>query len=281
MRLSQNLASLNVYRNHLYNLKNQSRSMARISSGSKFDSFKDDPIAYAQSEKFRLQLGSYTSAAKNIQDNISMLQTAEGGMNSISDSLNRIRTLVVSSGGGSTEKDKAHIMNEIESILEGIDYTSKNTEFNSIKLLCNEESTDIKNPQIIKSLIGNGKEDKVDIPIYNITTESLGLKEKDKVNIYFDDIPKTLMLIDNSIGAINSIRSKYGALESRLEENFNNMNEIYNTVQKAESFIRDTDIGEEIIEVTKSSILIEAGNAIMVQTNKFPLEVLRILENAK
>lgn len=290
MRLGQNLPSLNVYRNYVKNLNSQGKAMNKISGGNRLDSFRQEAVAYGQSESFRLQLGGYSSAMRNIQDNVSMLQTAEGGMTNISESLLRIRTLVISAGGAKTDEDKKHIQREINQNLENIDYISKNTEFNGLKVLRGQEKGGgdpdaDKNGQVVDTLInlgGNNVEDKVEIPLFNLSPKTLGLIDNtDKSNINLDDISKSLEALDKSINSVNSMRSKYGAIENRLEDSYNNVNEIYETIQGAESGLRDSDIGFEMMEVAKYNILVEAGQAIMVQTNRFPMDILRILENVR
>ncbi|WP_142414799.1 flagellin [Hathewaya massiliensis] len=293
MRLGQNLPSLNVYRNYVKNLNSQSKAMNKINSGNRLDSFRQEAVAYGQSESFRLQLGGYSSAMRNIQDNVSMLQTAEGGMANISESLLRIRTLVISAGSAKTEEDKKHILGEINQNLENIDYISKNTEFNGLKVLRGQEKgggdPDVtKVGQVMDTLTnlgGNNVEDKVEIPLYNLSPKTLGLiddiTDKSTSHIDLNKIDESLEVLDKSINSLNSIRSKYGAIETRLEDSYNNVSEIYETIQGAESELRDSHIGLEMSEVAKYNILIEAGQAIMVQTNRFPMDILRILENVK
>lgn len=296
MRLAQNIPSLNVYRNYVRNLNSQSKAMNKINSGNRFDSFREEAIAYGQSESFRLQLGGYSSAMRNIQDSASMLQTAEGGIQNISESLVRIRTLVISAGSAKTDQDKKYIQNEIEQNLENIEYISNNTEFNGLKLLRGKEFGKTEDPDssklgeitsTLKNLSGNNVEDIVEIPVYNLSAKTLGLRNEDTTtntitnNIDINNIDNSLHILDKSINAINSIRAKYGTLETRLDDSYNNVNEIYETIQGAESELRDSNIGLEMSEVAKYNLLIESAEAIMAQTNRFPMDILRILENVK
>nr|WP_242949494.1 flagellin [Clostridium pasteurianum] len=107
MRLSHNLASLNIYYAYTKNINNQSIALNRLTSGKKVNSSLDDPDALSKSEKLNMQIRGLQAGARNSQDGVSMLQTAEGGLSNISDDLQRIRELVVSSGNGTlTDNDK-------------------------------------------------------------------------------------------------------------------------------------------------------------------------------
>ena len=96
-----------------------------------------------------------------------------------------------------------------------------------------------------------------------------------------NNIGDSLELVDNALDNIISARSKFGALENRFESSYNSTIEISDKIQSAESGIRDTDIAEEMMEYSKYNILVEAGNAMMAQSNKLPQDALRILENVR
>ena len=136
MRLSHNIASLNVYAAYSKALEKQSIAINRISSGYKVNNAKDDPNAIAQSERMRMQVRGLQMAGQNAQDGVSMLQTAEGGLDGMTSMLQRVRELVVQSGNGSnTEDDKKTMQNEIDQMIAGMDETANNTEFNGVSLL--------------------------------------------------------------------------------------------------------------------------------------------------
>jgi flagellin len=275
MRVSKNIASLNIYRSYSENLAKQSGALGRISSGVKINSSKDNPNAIAQSERLRIQIRGLQMAARNTQDGVSMLQTAEGGLEGITQSLQRVRELLVQSGGATTTGDKETIQKEINQMLSGAEDMANNTEFNGVKLLVNKDNLE---PKIIESSTGANVGEVIEIPRYNLTTEGLSLNNG---NVDVDNIGASLENIDKALGVIISARSKYGALENRFESNYNSTIEIADKVQSAESGIRDTDMAEEMMEYAKYNILVEAGTAMMVQTNKFPQDILRVLENVR
>jgi flagellin len=279
MRLNHNMASLNIYKNQSKVLENQSTALGRISSGYKVNKTKDGPNALAQSERLRMQIRGTQMASRNAQDGISMLQSAEGALGSVNDMLVRIRELTVQAGSGTnTAEDKATIQGEIDQMIKGINDIANNTEFNGVKLLAGEKGA-------LSMPVGANIGEVVYIDTFDLT--SAGLKDSEG-NLLADikvaedgGVDKALKTIDSVIDKVLSINSKYGALENRFESGYNNLNEIGDKMQGAESSIRDADIAEEMMEFSKSNILIEAGTALMAQSNRFPQDVLRILENMK
>lgn len=278
MRINKNLASLNIYREYSKNLTKQSGALERISSGIKINSSKDNPNAIAQSERLRMQIRGLQMAARNTQDGISMLQTAEGGLEGITTSLQRARELLVQAGGVTTPEDKETIQKEIDQMLAGAEDMANNTEFNGVKLLVDDLSNDNKGTIFIDTSTGANVGEIIEIPKYNLTTEGLNLSNG---NVDVSNIGTSIENIDKALNVIISARSKYGALENRFESNYNSTIEIADKVQSAESGIRDSDMAEEMMGYAKYNILIEAGNSMMAQTNKFPQDILRVLENVR
>lgn len=271
MRLSHNLASLNVYKEYSKVLNKQSTSLGRISSGYKVSGAKDDPNALAQSEKMRMQIRGLQMADNNIQDGISMLQTAEGGMDNITSMLQRVRELVVQSGDGSaTKEDKASIQNEVDQMLKGIDDIAKNTEFNGVKLLNDTSINDNSKPNVIKMCIGANTDENISIPKYNFAFSDVNVNCLDGTVMNFSSIDvskpggtdKALSIVDGAINEVLKARSQYGAIENRFESEITSVNEIGDRIQGAESSIRDVDISKEILEYSKDSLLSEAGTSI-------------------
>lgn len=286
MRLNHNLASLNIYREHTKNLKNQSIAANRISSGLKINCAKDDPNAIAQSEKQRVQIRGLQMAGRNAQDGVSMLQSAEGGMDTITNMLQRIRELTIQAGGANTDSDKEIINNEIKQLVAGIDDIAKNTEFNGNKLLYNDTTNNSANTgKFLSMASGANVGENIDIPLFNLSSGVLGSTNgTDKltdIDVKDGGIDKALDIIDGALNTVISSRSKYGALENRFDRTNEIITVVGDNIQEAESGIRDADIAEEMANYAKYNILIDAGNAMMVQSNNFPKDILRILENVR
>ncbi len=284
MRLNHNLASSNVYRAYSKSLQSQSVASAKISSGYKVNNAKDSPNGIAESERMRMQIRGLQMASRNSQDGVSMLQTAEGGLDGMTGMIQRVRQLVVQSGTVNTLEDKQTIQNEIDQMIDGMDTMAKNTEFNGVKLLSQEK--DLEMP------IGANAGESIVISQKNVTAENLktsdgksSLIELKSNKLYsitdVNNIDNALNIVDQSLSTIVSIRSQYGALENRFQENVNNTEEMSDRMDSADSEIRDADIAEEMANYTRSNILVQAGNAMMVQTNKLPQDALQVLQNVK
>lgn len=286
MRLNTNLMSLNVYKGYTKALKTQETAFNRISTGLKINSAKDDPNNLGQSEMLRLQIRGLQAAERNLQDGASMLQTFDGALSSVSESLTRMKELVVQGSTGSlNSEDQANIQKEIDQLKEHINSVTKNTEFNGVKLLDDQNVTDNNKPGFITTSVGANVGELAKIPTFNTSTAMLG---KDGVG-YLEQVnlldptskDKNLEIIDSAVNSVNSMRSKYGAVQNKFESLSQGLGEISQSVENAESSLRDADIAEEMMNYSRESILVNSSIAMMVQTNKLPQDVLQILERIK
>lgn len=281
MRLNQNMESLNVYKNYSKNLKTQSKVMERISSGNKINSTKDNPNKMGVREGLRMQLKGLQSAQKNLQDGVSMIQATDGTLSSINESLIRMKELTVQAGGVQNESDLNIIQNEIEQIKEGINQMSSNSEFNGVKLL----SGDNNDNNYLTHMTGANSGEDMKIPLFNINTSALkdesGNSLKDLDITKEGGVSKALSIIDGAIQTVTSTRSKYGALQNRMETTYDNIDESSISLVSAESRVGDADIALEMSEYARTSIISESSLAILAQTNNFPSDILRVLENMK
>ena len=286
MRLHQNMDSLSVYQNYRKNLNVQSGILNRISTGQKINSAKDNPNKLGQSEQFRIQIRGLQAAEKNLQDGVSMLQATDGALETISNSLVRIKELTVqASNGTNSEEDLKVIQLEIHQMKKNIDYTAENSDFNGINLISNKGVTDNDSPEYKTSMIGANSKEEIKIPMFNVSTDRL--KDKDGNSLNELDVTKpensskNLSIIEAAITNVSGVRSKYGAIQNRMESTAENINNNVLSLEKSDSIIRDSDIGFEIAENARASILHESSIAILAQTNKFPSEILSILERVK
>jgi flagellin len=143
MRIQNNVPALNAHRYYGINQAGVTKSIAKLSSGYRINSAADDAAGLAISEKMRAQIRGLTMASKNTQDGISLIQTAEGGMQEIDNMLQRIRELVVyasndtqdQASATATDGDRRKIQDEIDALVEEIDSMSERVEFNKKKII--------------------------------------------------------------------------------------------------------------------------------------------------
>lgn len=278
MRLYHNTMSLNVFRNYSKSLGVQSKSLDKISTGYKINGAMDNPVKIAQSESMRMQIRGMQMAQKNVQDSVSLLQTAEGSLDSMRNYLNRIRELAVQGGNGSySSEEKDAINSEIKSLISGFDSSYDVADTNGAKLLSTPDSNN-DGAKTVNLVSGANSGEKINIPLYDLNSNKLGISG---IDVKANNPSINLEAIDKALDTVLTVSGRYGALCNRLESTLNMLDENSITTQRAESGIRDADIAEEMIEFSRGGLLKDAGLSMMAQTNNFPKDVLRILERVK
>jgi flagellin len=202
-----------------------------------------------------------------------MFQTFDGAMQEVNDSLARMKELTVQGANDHLSvTDRDAIQKELDENVKHIDYIAKNTEFNGIKLLDGNAGTKT-------SLIGAMSDQTIDISGCDLTKTGLSID-----TILVDNSTNSgnaIDTIDQAIKKVSREREKYGGIQSRLE----GTNELLDSkdieLQKAQSNIADADIAEEMIEISKDQVLMQASTSLMAQSNNFPLDALKILQNMR
>lgn len=280
MRININMKSLSIYSGYKKNITENATAMERISSGSKINSAKDNPLKIDQSEKLKMQIRSLEMASKNVQDTTSMVQTADTAMGTISEVLIRMKELVVKGASSTnTEYDKQVIQTEIEELTNYIEDTANNTEFNGNKILANANVTDNNKPFYMEMQTGSNVGDSMMIPFFNVSSKVLGIDTLDVTTK--DGATEALKNIDKAIVNVNSCRSSYGAIQGRLETTAEIISSGTYVYEKSSSDINDADIALEMAEIARTSILMESATAMMAQSNNFPKDMLNILANLR
>ena len=290
MRLNHNMTSLRIYSSYNDNLSSNSTALSRISSGLKIQSAKDNPKKIAQAGNMEMQIKGLSMASRNAQDSISMMQTFDGAMQEMNNSLNRMKELAVSAADGTkSEADRAAIQDEIEILKGNMRDLANNTEFNGIKIIGDEKVTNNDNPGERKSLIGAFAGEQVSVPTFNLNLNMLGIKQGDTITSSLADINLTtadganasMEVIKQSTKIVADIRSKYGAISSRFETAQDNIGVISGKVENAQSDICDADIATEALEMSRTDIILQSQISLLAQTNKMPQDALNILANSK
>lgn len=297
MRINHNISALNTY-NKLNSATNaQSKSMEKLSSGLRINSASDDAAGLAISEKMRGQIRGLDQAAKNAQDGISLVQTAEGALSETTDILQRMRELAVQAGNDTnTETDRKELQKEVNQLVEEIDRIAGTTEFNTQNLLGQKgvaegetASTFTGVAQTFKFQIGANKDQNLEISISAMNAEALGNEEAKIASLKTaddaatggiltqEDANSAIQTINDAIEQVSSERSKLGAYQNRLDHTINNLSTSSENLTAAESRIRDVDMAKEMMDQTKNSILSQAAQAMLAQANQQPQGVLQLL----
>ncbi|KJZ82718.1 MULTISPECIES: flagellin [Clostridium] len=273
MRLNKNIFSLNIYRTYKNNISSGSKALNNISSGVKINSAKDNPSKIGQNQNLKISILSSQRAEHNIQDTNSMLQTFDGSMQEMNDTLNRIRELTIqASNEALSSEDISSIQDEVDQLKNGIEDIVNNTKFNGISM--SDKSVSGLESVYKKSLIGAMGDETVEIPYFNMSIENLGIDKLDMLNG-----TENLGAIDNAINMVSTIRGNYGAIQNSLEETAENLSAKNINLQSAQSKIGDADVAKEYIEYSTSQILIQSSISLIAQANQIPQDALQIIGN--
>lgn len=269
MVINHNLNAMDAHRNLVFNNKQEGKWAEKLSSGYRINRAADDAAGLSISEKMRAQISSLTQANRNSQDGVSLVQTADGAMNEVSDMLVRMKELATQANNGTyNASDRAAMNNEFTALESGIDSIAKNTTFNGINLLNTSSSA-------VNIQTGDTSTNKVTVSLVDITTSALSLSS---VSIDTATNASTAMAkIDTAIGTVNKDRSQFGALQNRLEHVGNNLSTTTENLTAAESRIRDTDMASAMMKYSKFSILQQAATSMLAQANQQPQGVLQLL----
>lgn len=278
MRINNNIAAMNTYSRLTSAQGSQAKSLEKLSSGLRINRAGDDAAGLAISEKMRGQVGGLNQAVRNAQDGISLIQTAEGGLNETHSILQRMRELTVQSANDTnTEGDRGAIQEEFNQLSKEITRIANTTEFNGKKLLDGSETFNLQiganSGQSIS--VGVGKMDAATLGVATGTTEAdtEGL-DISTASADFDDV---IDKIDVAIGKVSGERSKLGATQNRLDHTINNLTTTSENLSAAESRIRDVDMAKEMMEFTKNNILNQASTSMLAQANQMPQSVLKLI----
>lgn len=271
MQINTNVSALNAYRN-LSNTQNDlSKSLEKLSSGLRINRAADDAAGLAISEGLRSQVNGLNVAARNAQDGISVIQTAEGALTEVHSILQRVRDLAVQAGSDSNNADsRAAIKTEIDALGDELTRVAASTNFNGIKLLSGGSTLTFQ--------VGAGStaaEDQIAVTLTDYA--GLGATVKALTVDTSANALTTIAAIDTQITGVSTARASYGALQNRFESTINSLNVSAENLAAAESRIRDTDMASEMVKFTSANILSQAGTAMLAQANQSNQGVLQLL----
>lgn len=272
MQINTNVAALNAYRN-LSNTQNDlSKSLEKLSSGLRINRAADDAAGLAISEGLRSQVSGSQVAARNAQDGISVIQTAEGALTEVHSILQRVRDLAVQAGNDSNNAEsRTAIQTEVTALTDELTRIAGSTNFNGINLL--DGSANLT----FQVGAGTGANNQIGVDLSGVdiaaTVTTLGTKASDDAagwNAWIADV-------DTAITSISTARSELGAVQNRFESAINSLNVSAENLAAAESRIRDTDMASEMVNYTRANILSQAGTAMLAQANQSNQGVLQLL----
>jgi len=263
--INTNVMSLTAQRNLNSSQGALATSMQRLSSGLRVNSAKDDAAGLAIAERMNTQVRGMNVAIRNANDGISLAQSAEGGLQEMSNMLQRMRELSVQAANGTNDDaDRANLQAEYAELDLEIGRIAETTKFNKTTLL---NSGDIITFQVGAN---TSADDSLDITLRDIDVVTGDIST-------LVGARAAIGLLDTKIDEITTARAAFGAMQSRFESAINNLQIGVENQSAARGRIVDADFAVETANMTRAQILQQAGNAMVSQANSAPQSVLQLL----
>jgi flagellin len=274
--INTNINSLNAQRNAGINGASLATSMQRLSSGLRINSAKDDAAGLAIATRMDSQFRGMNVAVRNANDGISLAQTAEGGLQTVTDMLQRMRELAVqASNGTNSGSDLSALNTEYTQLSTEIGRTLSAVQFNGQQLLNTSTSFSFQ--------VGanNGQVITVDASSMNVASGDLSLATTGAASGLDTSTPSAnggnISALDAALTAVNTTRANLGAVQSRFTNTINFLQSAAENQAAAKGRIMDADFATETSNLSRSQILQQAGTAMIAQANQLPQGVLALL----
>ncbi|QIX97327.1 flagellin [Cedecea sp. FDAARGOS_727] len=275
--INTNLLSLTTQNNLSKSQNSLGTAIERLSSGMRINSAKDDAAGQAIANRMTSQVKGMTQAARNANDGISLVQTAEGNLNEINTNLQRIRELSLQAAtdtNGTT--DLKSIQTEITQRLSEIDRIAGGASFNGKKLLDGSVGSTGLNIQVGANTTSN---DTIVIGSNALIAASSASLDAGLSTTVADHSTAQAVVsaADAAIAKIDEARSNMGAIQNRFESTINNLNNSITNLSAAQSRIQDADYATEVSNMSRAQILQQAGTSVLSQANQVPQAMLSLL----
>jgi flagellin len=265
--INTNIYSLNAQRNLTTSQSSLATSMQRLSSGLRVNSARDDAAGLAIADRMNAQVRGINVAIRNANDGISLAQTAEGALATITDALQRMRELAVQSANGSNgASDRANLNAEYQELVAEVNRIATQTKFNGMAIVGGDAAT-----QTFQ--VGANAGDTLDITTHDITG-IIGGAITDSATA-----SAAMSAIDTALDVVSTDRALYGAAMSRFSYAISNLQITGENQATARGRIMDADFAAETANLSRAQILQEAGTAMVAQANQLPQQVLALLRN--
>ena len=284
--INTNLVSLNAQRNLSSSQSALATSMQRLSSGLRVNGAKDDAAGLAIAERMNAQVRGMNVATRNANDAISLAQTAEGALGKVGDIFQRMRELAVQSANGTnSDADRTSLNEEFVQLAQEATRTLAGTQFNGQNILATTNAatfqiganTDTSINQIsVTAFTWTAAAGVTDVLGTAILTGA-GVPTLQISGTDGTAAVTTLTSLDTAINTINSQRGTFGAVQNRFENVIATLMVGTENQNAARSRIMDADYAAETANLSRASILQQAGNAMVAQANQLPQQVLALL----
>ena len=291
--INNNMMAANTARNLNAHYSNLATSTQRLSTGLRVNSAADDAAGLAIRELQRADIAALHQGARNANDAISMIQTADGAMGVIDEKLIRLKELAEQAATGTYDStQRLMIESEYQAMASEITRIANATDFNGIHLLngqlsgAEHDGSGMTSTGKMKIHFGSGNDSAEDyyyITIGNCTASALGVgnesdPEGDGYTVSTQEAAqKALNAINEAIISKDKIRAHLGAMQNRLENTITNLNVQAENLQAAESRISDVDVATEMTQFVRNQILTQSAVAMLGQANSLPQMAMQLI----
>ena len=279
LRIFTNLSSQFSQRHLELNRIRLGASINRMASGMRLTKSADDAAGSEVSQYLKSDIRTLKQGARNLNDGLAMILTAEGALNEQASILIRLRELASQATTGTIgQNERQSLQLEFSVLRSEMDRISKSTEFNGKRLI--DGSLAASSPSIVLQIgVDSGEGNRInlnqDLNLTAVNSSKLGLNDETIVSI--NSALRTTDSLDKAIIKLSKIRGRVGAAQNRLTLALDGLNDRIEGLHRAVSTIRDADIAEEVAILTRNQIAVQASAAMVGQSNLIPQSILPLL----
>jgi flagellin len=270
--INTNVKSLVAQQALTVNNRGLSKTMEQLSTGKRINSAADDAAGLSISNKMTAQIRGLNQAVRNANDAISMVQTAEGALNEVTNMLQRMRELAVQSvNGTNSTSDRASLDAEFDQLSSEISRISNKTTWNSMEVMGSAAAT-------FNYQVGPGASDTVAVSFSNVSSLGGIVSAASEGLDTAVSATSAIVELDQAISTVDAYRSTLGAMVNRLNYAADNLTNVSTNTAASRSRILDTDYAATTTELARSQIIQQAATAMLAQANQSPSAVLSLLQ---
>ena len=271
-----NVASIRSQRNLAKVTHSTSQNIERLSSGLRINRAGDDAARSAVSSQMTMLELGLKQAERNSNDNISLIQTAEGALNEVGGIVSRMRELAVqaSNEGTMDTTERGYLAQEFTLLQSELDRIVNVTEYNGQKLV---DGTISGGTGTLDFQVGmnNTANDRISMSIANTTTTGLGIN--DDALTTSSQAQAAISALDTALQTVNTERASLGATQNRLEMTISNLGNMYENMAASNSRLKDVDVAEESAAFSRNQIISQAATSMLAQANQLPQSALSLI----
>ena len=266
-----NLSMLSLQRTYSRTRASQAESIERVSSGLRVNRAEDDPAGLGYATNLETTHGSLKQAMRNINDALSLIDTAEGATSEVEEILNRLRENAVYAASETiTNQERAYIQLEVGELLEEIDRIGSQTQLSGFNMLAATQDVSV----LVGATAQTGN--LVDLHFEEVSVNALGLTGLSLASS--TGAQSAIDVIDSAVDTLNDSRLTYGATQNRLTGALDNLTMYYNlNLESAESSIRDADLAREASRMARYDTMAQAGVASLLQAKGLSSSLIGLL----